>query len=166
MIYGHHLPYKLRMGGGFFVISILMIVLPLVTNSLESDPAWAADLIILVIFGFFGGIVQSSSYGIAGMLPPKYMGAVMFGNGFSGIILNVVRAITIVAFPSTDANSNFLGAMVYFVLAAVILLACVACSFFVFNIPFVAFYLKKANEAEKKTVRRISHAGEIVEEDD
>ena len=153
------------MGLGFFIISILMIVLPLTTNALDPDPAWAADLIILVIFGFFGGIVQSSSYGIASMLPPKYMGAVMFGNGFSGIILNVVRAITIVAFPSTDANSNFLGAMVYFVLAAVILLGCVACSFIVFNIPFVMYYLKKANDAEKRTVRRISQAADALDED-
>ena len=36
---------------------------------------------------------------MAANLPFKYMGAVMFGNGMSAIGCNILRAITIAAFP-------------------------------------------------------------------
>lgn len=80
------------------------------------------DICILIIFGATGGVVQGSVFGLAGMLPFKYMGAVMFGNGLSGITLNVLRAITLAAFPpETGSDNNFLGSLVYFILAAIIL---------------------------------------------
>jgi hypothetical protein len=51
------------------------------------------------------------------------MGAVMFGNGLSGITLNILRAITLAAFPPgvEGSDNNFLGSLVYFILAAIIL---------------------------------------------
>lgn len=36
---------------------------------------------------------------MSAMLEFKYIGAVMFGNGLSAIFCNVLRAITLVAFP-------------------------------------------------------------------
>lgn len=57
MIYGHRVSYVIRICGGFFMITILMVVLPFVTNALDAEGAWTADIIILLIFGFFGGIV-------------------------------------------------------------------------------------------------------------
>ena len=47
----------------------------------------------------------------------------MFGNGISGIVLNVLRAICLAAFPP-GGNNSFKGALVYFILAAIILVAC------------------------------------------
>ena len=120
MIYGNRFSYLNRIAGGYMIIAVLMIVLPLVTNALESGSAFAADISILVIFGVCGGIVQASTFALGGMLPGKYMGAIMFGNGLSGITLNVVRAICLATIP----NDFFLGSLVYFILAACILVIC------------------------------------------
>ena len=57
MIYGNRYSYLKRISGGYLIIAVLMIALPLVTNALEPGPAFAADISILVIFGFVGGIV-------------------------------------------------------------------------------------------------------------
>jgi hypothetical protein len=57
MIYGHKLSYVVRISGSFLIISVLMFILPFVTNGLDAKGAWTADIIILVIFGIFGGIV-------------------------------------------------------------------------------------------------------------
>lgn len=123
MVYGHHFSYFLRISGGYLIIGALMIVLPLVTNALEAGSAFAADIGILVIFGVVGGIVQSSTFALGGMLPGKYMGAIMFGNGISGITLNVCRAICLIAIP----DDFYLGSLIYFILAALIMVVCAIC---------------------------------------
>jgi solute carrier family 29 (equilibrative nucleoside transporter), member 1/2/3 len=110
-----------------------MIGLPLITNALSSGKAFAADISILLIFGVFGGIVQASTFALSGMLPPKYMGAVMFGQGISGIVLNFCRAICLLAIP----DNAFLGALVYFILAALILLICSFAHLKFQQMPFV-----------------------------
>jgi hypothetical protein len=57
MIYGHKFSYNSRVAVGFAANAVVMVVLPVLTNALEPNPAWAADIILLLIFGFFGGIV-------------------------------------------------------------------------------------------------------------
>lgn len=156
MIYGHRYSFILRISGGYLAIAVLMLILPLVTNALEPGPAFAADLCILVVFGVFGGIVQASTFALGGILPGKYMGAIMLGNGLSGISLNVVRIICLVAIP----HDFYLGALVYFILAAVILLICAWGQWKFQQLPFVKHYIKIANDEKNRTQRRISHAGE------
>lgn len=58
------------------------------------------------------------------------MGAVMFGNGASGIIMNVLKAILMVILPGSD--NMYLSALIFFILAALILLFCSA-SFTILN---------------------------------
>lgn len=57
MVYGHKLSFVTRISGGYLIIAVLMIVLPLVTNALEPGAAFAADLVVLTFFGLVGGIV-------------------------------------------------------------------------------------------------------------
>lgn len=167
MLYGHKVSYTVRIGGGFIVIAVLMIVLPLVANFLNPDAGFAACISILVIFGAMGGIVQGSVFGLAGMLPFKYMGAVMFGNGLSGITMNLLRAITLAAFPPViGSDNNFKGSLVYFILASVILVVAALSLIFFFKLPLVQFYIRKATDEKNKTVRRISGIREDMDEAD
>jgi equilibrative nucleoside transporter 1/2/3 len=101
----------------------LVLIIPFVTNYLDPTPGFYACIVVLIFFGAAGGIVQGSVFGLAGMLPGRFMGAVMFGNGLSGITINILRAICLAIFPpKLGSNNSFYGAMVYFVLAAVILM--------------------------------------------
>ena len=54
------------------------------------------------------------------MLPPKYMGAVMVGNGFCAIIIGVLRLITLLIFPNKE--DAYYGTLIYFCISAVCLI--------------------------------------------
>ncbi len=99
MVYGNKLSYVVRIAVSFLVISALMIILPLVTNSLDETAAFWTDIFILFIFGICGGFAQSSVYGLAAMLPSQHMGGVMFGQGIAGIAINACRALCLLVLP-------------------------------------------------------------------
>ena len=145
-----------------------MIILPFTTNYMGATDGFFTDIGILVIFGAMGGIVQGSVFGLAGMLPFKYMGAVMFGNGLSGITLNVLRAITLAAFPpgGEDSNNDFLGSLVYFILAAIILVIAAIGLVIFMRLPMTQYYVRKATEEKNRTVRRISGMQNDMDEQD
>jgi equilibrative nucleoside transporter 1/2/3 len=115
-----------------------MILLPL-TAQYFTDPTLGFYLCImlLLIFGIVSGIVQNTIFGLAGMLPPKYMGAVMLGNGLSGITCNLINCITLAAFP----NDLFLGSIVYFVIAACMLIVCLFCKLVLRQNEFSQYYI-------------------------
>jgi equilibrative nucleoside transporter 1/2/3 len=151
MIYGDKLSYKIRLSGGFFGMGILMIILPITTNYLDPKPGFVVDIIILLLFGFFSGIVQSCTYGIAGMLPGKYMGILVMGNSISGIIINILRGICLAALPPTTLENDFYGSLLYFMIAgAVLFLSSAAYLLFEKN-EFSKYYIKKANFEKMKT---------------
>lgn len=101
------------------------------------------------------------------MLPGKYIGAVMFGNGLSGICLNVLRAITLASFPpKTGSDNSFKGSLVYFILAAIILVIAAFCMVIFMKLPFVQYYVRKATDEKNKTVRRISGIKEDMDDAD
>ena len=86
------------------------------------------------------------------MLPPKYMGAIMLGQGLSGIAINVLRAICLLSIP----DNKFLGALIYFIIAACILVLCAILHIKFQTMPFVKYYIKKANDEKHKTKRRLT----------
>jgi hypothetical protein len=93
------------------------------------------------------------------------MGAVMFGNGVSGITLNVLRAICLAAFPPViGSDNNFKGSLVYFSLAAAILVFAALGIVIFFRLPFSKYYIKKATDEKNRTVRRISGVKEDMDE--
>jgi equilibrative nucleoside transporter 1/2/3 len=146
-----------RISGGFLFIAVLMIILPLVANYLDPTPGFYSCLVVLFFFGAIGGIVQGSVFGLAGMLPGKFMGAVMFGNGLSGISINVMRAVCLSIFPpKTGSNNNFYGALVYFILAAILLVFSSFAFIYFIKLPIIQYYIRKATAEKLKSFRRIS----------
>lgn len=79
------------------------------------------------------------------MFPPVMMGAVMFGQGMSGVVCNFIRVIFVIALPSKPGSSNdFVGCIIYFTLASMILLVCVVLFFVNEKTEYTKFYLMKA----------------------
>ena len=72
------------------------------------------------------------------------MGAVMFGNGVSGIGTNILRAATLKIFPADDDNNNmFIGALTTFMFAFVVLAACAIATLCLTKNKFAQYYLKR-----------------------
>ena len=135
-----------------------MVVLPFVTQSLDAGPAFAADMSILFLFGLVGGVVQASTFALGGILPGKYMGAIMFGQGISGISINLVRAICLIVIP----DNSYLGALIYFSLAALILLFSAFANWKFQHLAFVKYYIQKANDEKQRSQRRVSGVNDFA----
>jgi len=142
MVYGSKLSYVTRISGSYLFTAALMVILPFITESLNSGSAFAADMVILTFSGMLGGVIQASSFALGGMLPGKFMGALMFGQGISGISLNLLRAVCLLIIP----DNSYKGALIYFMLAAVILVFSAIANWKFMQLPFVKYYIKKSNE--------------------
>jgi hypothetical protein len=64
----------------FFCGAILIFVLPFCAHYINSQEAkfWSC-FGVLLLFGMVNGCVQGQVFGLAGQLPGKYIGSVMFG---------------------------------------------------------------------------------------
>ena len=72
------------------------------------------------------------------------MGAVMFGNGLSGIGTNILRSLTLLIWPSDkNENNEFYGALALYLLAAFIIGMCSVASSLLKKNEFATFYLSK-----------------------
>jgi hypothetical protein len=150
IIYGSKISYNIRVSFSFAILAVLMIVLPLITNALDPDAGFAASMSILVVMGILSGMVSGTIFGLGGMLPRKYMGALMFGQGFSGVIINILRAFCLLGFPTGDPENDFKGALIYFILAACILVVCSIGHIIFQKMPFAIYYIRKANERKEE----------------
>jgi hypothetical protein len=92
-----------------------MIALPITAEYLP-DKSVTFWIILLEISLFYLslGVMQSSIFGLGGILPGKYMGAIMMGNGFSAIFISMLRGICLLLIP----NRLFLSVLIYFIIAA------------------------------------------------
>jgi hypothetical protein len=146
VISGRKYTHTKRVVFGFGGCSIIMILLPLAATMSPKVNFWIV-FALLIIFGAFSGTAQGSVFSMAGSLPFKYMGAVMFGSGICGVSTNALRAVTLIAFPivsgaDDEKKNNFLSAVVFLSIASCVMVGIVVIqTFLVARNPFYIYYL-------------------------
>ncbi|CAI2366910.1 unnamed protein product [Moneuplotes crassus] len=150
------LSLKIRLVASLMFILTMLFVLPLVSNFVTEPLAWILVILIIICVGIANAFAQSGIFGFAGMLPEKYIGAVMFGNGLSGIVMNVFRIITLAIFPPIEVRegevdtSAFIGCLIYFAIAALVLMLCIFGYFVVCKTSFARHHMSKINSKQGK----------------
>lgn len=116
-----------RLVSGFIGVFITTLALPLIAQLFEESTSFPLIIVAIVIMGVFNSLVQGGVFGFAGIFPFKYTGAVMLGNGLSGLSMNFFRGICLLIFPiHIDGDDNeFYGCLVYFIIACVIVILCI-----------------------------------------
>lgn len=164
ILLARHIPLKIRFVGGLIVIFCLTLSMPFISNYLEESTAWIIILIIIVVLGVANSFVQGGAFGFASIFPFKCTGGVMLGNGFSGLAMNFFRMLTLAAFPPKDDaeksdNSAFIGCLIYFAIAALIVICCILGYFWVCKTEYAMFYIQKAGtkvDSEERVIRAAS----------
>lgn len=141
VMYGSNVTFNMRLIPTFLILAVVMICLPFLA-SLNPGSAFWSVFVVLLFYGMVSGVNQGSIFYMAGHLPPKYMGAVMFGNGISGIGSNILRAITLATLP----DDEFLGALIFFIISGVFMIICAICQVYLNKNEFAQYYLLKKGE--------------------
>lgn len=143
---GDSYTWNTRIVVAFSGVAVILIALPFLAALPVGLNYWVC-FIVLIPFGAFSGIAQGTIFTMAAQLPFKYMGAVMFGNGIIAISCNVLRGITLAAFPvdpndpATEKN-YFYGALTFMAVACLLTIICVFVQdCFMRNNKFYIYYL-------------------------
>lgn len=108
----------------------------------------------MVILGISMAIINSSLAGLAGMLPPKYMGALMLGMSLNGILVLALRVITLLSFDIMHPVQYFNGALTFFAIISTFLTVCAFGIYIVLKQDIIIFSLAQA--LEENNVRDFS----------
>ena len=118
-----------------------MLVIPPLCN-IGGSTGFITSTICMIILGFASGLCQGTAYMMAAAFPPKYMAAVMFGNGVAGIGSNILRVITLFIFPSDEDPSNeYKGAYTLYIISFAVLALCAIGQYLLDKNPFAKHYL-------------------------
>ena len=110
-------------------------------------------------------------YGVVSYLPLNCIIAMSTGQGFAGILMNIVRYITLFAFFHGDntaeelKSKKFYESIIFFSFSALVCIACLVSTFFLYKNKF--FREKLRNSGEFKDVDPLLKINtEIMDEDD
>jgi len=145
VILGKRVDYSQKLIPCFIGSAVIMIALPFLTILPDGANFWAV-FFALFIFGYMSGTIQGTIFTMAGAMPFRYIAMVMFGNGICALGCNAIRGITLLVFPvvsgAADAEKNeFLAALTFYIVAAVIMLACAVLQVFIAKNDFAVYYL-------------------------
>ncbi|KAF6721425.1 Equilibrative nucleoside transporter 1 [Oryzias melastigma] len=160
------IPQKLRISGSLTVILVVfMLTAVLVKVEMDPVPFFTFTMVKIVFINSFGAILQSSLFGLAGILPASYTTPIMSGQGLAGTFA-AFSMICALASGSKLQDSAF-G---YFITACVVIAMAIMSYFILPKMEFFQYYmesngsspsadeenkmdlLKKENSPEKRPV--------------
>lgn len=172
VIQGKKLTYSFKLIFAFTSCGIIMIALPFLAKLPLGVNYWVI-FVVFLYFGFCSGMVQGTVFTMAGSMPFKYIAAVMFGSGIVGLALAFLRAITLASFPVTgdgtsekDKENEFHSALVFYGIAAVVMLACAVLQLMVQRNEYAIYYLdwtKNPRYQKASEVNNTEDTGEFNE---
>eukprot|EP01138_Halocafeteria_seosinensis_P015641 gb/GECG01015962.1/.p1 GENE.gb/GECG01015962.1/~~gb/GECG01015962.1/.p1 ORF type:complete len:456 (+),score=36.71 gb/GECG01015962.1/:1-1368(+) len=115
LFYGSRAPLEARIYGGFGLLTLIMLGMP-----------WLAKLsywytfTLIFFMGACTATLQSSLLGFGSSLPSRYNAAIMSGQGVAGIIAGLLRVST----KGLMSGHIEASAILYFIVAAVVLASC------------------------------------------
>ncbi|TKS85812.1 Equilibrative nucleoside transporter 1 [Collichthys lucidus] len=160
------IPQKLRVSGSLTVILVVFLLTAiLVKVDMAPLPFFTLTMIKIICINSFGAILQSSLFGLAGILPASYTTPIMSGQGLAGTF---AAFSMICALASGSALQD--SAFGYFITACVVILLAIMSYLALPRMEFFQFYtesngarpsadeenkmdlLKKESAAEKRPV--------------
>lgn len=135
----------------FLAGSVLVMSLPFLAHGIDSKAGkfWSC-FFVLFVYGPVNGIVQGTVFGLAGFLPAQYVGAVMVGNGLSGIACTLVEMLLVATLPGK--SNLYAQALIFYSWATAVLLLSAAAYPFVTSSKFFQYHEKKAQVANAEKI--------------
>ena len=137
VMFGNKFTYYNQMLWSIIIIIFSLTGLVFTTIFVKGLVGFMMACFFLLIQGFTNSILQSSLFGLAGFMPFKFIIGVSLGNGFGGLLLNLVRYLTIIIFGIDNVTESAIiwGSVIFFSVANLLLLIAM-----VLLIVFIIYY--------------------------
>ncbi|CAH8467418.1 unnamed protein product [Heterobilharzia americana] len=124
------------------IVLVLTIILALIDTSTFPRIFFFITIASLVIINCCVGIHQTLTFGIAAVLPMKYSNAVIVGSNACGAIISIVNIVvkSLTISQVRSQKSIVIAAVIFFLSATLIILACVITFFWLQRLKFVRYY--------------------------
>lgn len=145
IFFGGKMTTRFKVQGMFVTGAVLVIALPFLAHLIPSVAGkyWAV-FFILFIYGPVNGIVQGTAFQLAAPLPSAYVGAIMLGNGVSGVGSTLLEMLLVAVLPGGE--NLYTQSLIFFSCATVVLLLSAAVYPFVMNSEFYKYYTEGQND--------------------
>ncbi|CAH8455784.1 unnamed protein product [Schistosoma guineensis] len=126
------------------IVLVLTIILALIDTSSIPGTFFLITIICVVIINSCVGVHQTLTFGIAALLPMKYSNAVIVGSNACGAIISLVNIITksLTLSAVKSQRSIIISAVIFFLSAVLIIIACTFTFFWLQRLKFVRYYSK------------------------
>jgi hypothetical protein len=154
MLYNRNLvPLKFRLIAGLIAGTIIMILLPTIVLVMEKDST--ANVIvtgaIVLIMGMVNALCSGGFFALVSFFPMNLMIAFSAGQGFSGVMMNIIQFIVLGCVNTGDREKDLnITAWTYFGISSGCLLLILILLLFQMRTEFFKYYLKPLTDKLKK----------------
>ena len=154
MLYKRNLvPLKFRLIGGLIFGTIIMIILPIIVLNLEKNST--ANLLVtgalILIMGMINALCSGGFFALVSFFPMNLMIAFSAGQGFSGVMMNIIQYIVLACVNSGNRKKDLdKTAWIYFGISAGCLFLTLILLLFQLNTDFFKYYLKSLKGGVKQ----------------
>ena len=154
MLYNRNLvPLKFRLFGGLIAGTIIMILLPIIVLFIEKNSTTNVIITgaIILIMGMVNALCSGGFFALVSFFPINLMIAFSAGQGFSGVMMNIIQIIVLFSVNSGDQQKDLnVTAWIYFGISAGFLAIVFFILLYQFKTDFFKFYLKPLYDRAKR----------------
>ena len=138
---------KFQLIGGIIGSIFFLIAIPLTTMFLPKDSLvnYLVTGGLVVLMGFINALASGGFFNFVSYFPLDLIVSFSAGQGFSGIALNVLEYIVLLALKGDEEKMIIIRAWIFFGISSVILVVCLILVLLNYNSEFTRHYLNKIN---------------------
>ncbi|NXA19967.1 S29A1 protein, partial [Ibidorhyncha struthersii] len=133
------IPQQIRISGSLVAIGLVFLITAIMVKvAMEPLPFFVFTMISIVFINSFGAILQSSLFGLAGLLPASYTAPIMSGQGLAGTFAALAMIFSIAI--GAQQPESFIG---YFTTACVAIVLAIFSYILLPRMDFFRYYSMK-----------------------
>lgn len=160
--YGPKFSFTTRTLTGLLSSLVALGAVPLITNFTPTYVSLPTVLTVVFLSGVAVSIMFGGVLGLAAIFPPRYITAVMIGQGVAGMVVMLLSIIARVVFPNDKAGKSD-SAYLYFSLASAVLIACLVLFFVLLRLPITHHYHSQHLASQRRNEGYVVNHGDDSE---
>ncbi|KAG2394231.1 hypothetical protein C9374_003995 [Naegleria lovaniensis] len=147
--FGNRISHGWKVIPAYVLTLLILICVPLLGFfHVDTNVGFILTMTLIVLSALCNCALQAGIFGLASMLPTKYVQAVMIGCGLAGIVCSLIRILTKIIIEQNHARVSLLrmtnSTATYFFVCAFVVLMCIVTFVIVLKHPVTQHHMKMA----------------------